>query len=156
MASTGAQFGGQTLAKDKKSKKGKSAKGAGAGSVITERLRDLTQNPLVADIVAAALVGAAAALKDTRKAEQLANSAEKDLEKLTRKSADRGNALWQMALDVGRKSIEALGSESAPKKSKARKSAAKPKAKAAAKPKAVAKPGAKAAKPKPKVTSRKR
>jgi hypothetical protein len=138
------------LAKDKKSKKkGKSSKSAGAGSVITERLRDLTQNPLVADIVAAALVGAAAALKDTRKAEQLANSAEKDLEKLARKSADRGNALWQMALDVGRKSIDALGAESAPKKRKAKKTAATPKA--AAKPKAKT-----AAKPKAKAASRKR
>jgi len=144
------------LAKDKKNKKkGKSDRAASAGSIVTDRLREMTSNPLVADIVAAALVGAAAALKDTRKAEQLANSAEKDLQKLTRKSADRGNALWQMALDVGRKSIEALGSESAPKKT--RKSAAKPKAKSA-KPKAAAKPRAAkaAAKPKARAASRKR
>ena len=145
------------MAKDKKNKKKDKSGKSGGGSIITERLRDLTQNPLVADIVAAALVGAAAALKDTRKAEQLASSAEKDLEKLARKSADRGNALWQMALDVGRKSIEALGAESPPKKSKARKSAAKPKTKAAAKPRTAAKPKAKtAAKPKAKAASRKR
>ena len=64
------------MAKDKKNKKKDKTGKSSGGSIITERLRDLTQNPLVADIVAAALVGAAAALKDTRKAEQLANSAE--------------------------------------------------------------------------------
>ena len=56
------------MAKDKKNKKKDKSGKSGGGSIITERLRDLTQNPLVADIVAAALVGAAAALKDTRKA----------------------------------------------------------------------------------------
>ena len=115
--------------KKKKDKKGDKAKGGVAANAtkVSKRLRDLTRNPLIADLVAATLVAAAAALKDTKKAHQLAASAEKDLEKLGRKGAQRGNALWQLALDVGQKSLDALGEAGRkPAKPKARKSAAKP------------------------------
>ena len=97
--------------KKKKDKKGGKAKGGVAANAtkVSKRLRDLTRNPLIADLVAATLVAAAAALKDTKKAHQLAASAEKDLEELGRKGAQRGNALWQLALDVGQKSLDALG-----------------------------------------------
>ena len=123
--------------KKKKDKKGKKSDGAAKSAKVVSRLRDLTQNPLVADLVAATLVAAAAALKDTRKAHQLAASAEKDLEELGRKGARSGSALWQLALDVGQKSLEALSSEGAVKPAKAKpKARSKP---ASAKP-AAAKP----------------
>ena len=128
------------MAKDKKKKK--KVKAASSGAVkVTKRLREISQNPLLADIVAATLVGAAAALKDSKKAQRLAADAGKDLEDLTQKSAQRGNALWQLALDVGRQSLEALAGDDAPKARKA-----KPKAKAAKGGKVSA---AKPAKPRP-------
>ena len=142
------------VAKNKKKKKDKKGgKSAAAGAVkVTKRLRDLTQNPLVADLVAATLVAAASALKDTKKAHQLAASAEKDLEELGRKGARRGNALWQLALDVGQKSLDALGEAGAkPAKPSPRKAAARP---ARAKPAASRSAAAKPAKPRKKSTAR--
>ena len=122
------------MAKNKKKKKKQDS--AATAVKVTKRLREMTKNPLVADIVAATLVAAAAALKDSKKAQRLAADAGKDLEELAGKSAQRGNVMWQLALDVGRQSLEALTGEDAPK---ARKSQARPKAKAKAKPKAKAK-----------------
>ena len=122
------------MAKAKKKKKSSSASASAsaASAKVTKRLRDISQNPLIADIVAASLVAAASALKDTNKARKLAASAGKELEGLAEKGAQRGNALWQLAMDVGRKSAEALaGEDTRPAKSrKAPKSASK-----AAKPK---------------------
>lgn len=125
--------------KKKKDKKGGKSKGGVTAKTakVGARLRALTQNPLVADLVAATLVAAAAALKDTKKAHQLAATAEKDLEELGRKGAHRGNALWQLALDVGRKSLEALGGDEGtrPARAKPKAAPAKPrKSSAAAKP----------------------
>ncbi len=115
------------MAKDKKKKKDKSAKAAGAGTTgkAVKRIKTLSRNPYVADVVAAALVGAAAALKDSRKARQLAAEAGDELEKMSRKSIQRGEALWDMALDIGRRSLEALSGDDAPKRAKT-KPAAKP------------------------------
>ena len=131
------------MAKDKKKKKKKDSSSA-AASKVTKRLRDISRNPLVADIVAATLVGAAAALKDSKKAQRLASDAGKDLEDLAQKSAQRGSVLWQLALDVGRQSLEALAGDDAPKPRKA----PKPKAKSAkpAKPRAKAAPKPRSAK----------
>ena len=116
------------MAKDKKKKKKKDSAASDAAAKVTKRLRDISRNPLVADIVAATLVGAAAALKDSKKAQRLASDAGKDLEDLAQKSAQRGNVLWQLALDVGRQSLEALAGDDA---QKARKAKTKPKANAA-------------------------
>ena len=121
---------GSFVAKDKKKKKKKDSSASDAAAKVTKRLRDISRNPLVADIVAATLVGAAAALKDSKKAQRLASDAGKDLEDLAQKSAQRGNVLWQLALDVGRQSLEALAGDEAPKARKA-KPKPKPKAKAA-------------------------
>ena len=118
------------MAKDKRKKK--SAKGALPGKV-TKRLRNISQNPLVADIVAATLVAAASALKDSRKARRLAAEAGDELEKLSKRGAEQGNALWKLALDVGRKSAEALIGEDPGKAKKAK--ASKAKSSSAAKPK---------------------
>lgn len=115
------------MAKDKKKKRDKKAKAAGAGSAgkAVQSLKALRQNPFVADIVAAALVGAAAALKDSKKARRLASEAGDELEAMSRKGLQRGEALWDMALDIGRRSLEALSSDVASKRSKPRSAAAK-------------------------------
>lgn len=108
------------MAKNKKKKKaGK------AGST----LKSLTQNPMVADVVAAALVATASALKDARRARQMALETGDELRKLSRKGSEDGSALWEMALQIGRRSLDAL-SEGAKAKTKAK---TKPKTKAKAK-----------------------
>jgi hypothetical protein len=114
---------GQNVAKDKKKKKnGKKAKAAGTGTAgkAVKSLKALSQNPFVADIVAAALVGAAAALKDSKKAQRLASEAGDEIESMSRKGIQRGEALWDMALDIGRRSLEAFSEEVTPKRAKSK------------------------------------
>jgi hypothetical protein len=113
---------GQHVAKDKKKDK-KSAKknkkdkknsdiagllSTKPAKAASRKLKDWSQNPLVADVVAAALVATASALKDSRTAKRLAAEAGDEIEKLTKKGAERGNALWQMALEIGRRSLEEI------------------------------------------------
>ena len=120
------------MSKDKKKKKaGKVAK-AGA------TLKSLSKNPMVADVVAAALVATASALKDSKRARQLALDTGDELRKLAKKGSEDGSALWEMALQIGRRSLDALVSDG-PK-------AAKPKAKTKAKTKAKPAPKKAAAK----------
>lgn len=92
------------MAKDKKKKKDKK----GGGSKATDSIRTLAQNPLVADVVAAALVATASALKDSRRARALASEAGDELSKLSKAGSEAGNALWEMALQIGRRSLEAV------------------------------------------------
>lgn len=99
---------GKASRKDKKPKKGKGAAGLLSAKSAAKKIKDWTGNPLVADIVAAALVATASALKDSHKAQRLASDAGDDLERLSKKGAERGNALWQMALEIGRRSLEEL------------------------------------------------
>lgn len=114
------------MSKDKKKKKHNKA---GNGSAIrkvpkkaAKSLQALTENPLVADVVAAALVSMAAALKDSDKARRLANDAGDQLNALSKKSARQGNAMWDLALDVGRRTLETLaGEEAGGKPSRSRK-----------------------------------
>ena len=108
---------GHLVSKDKKkSKKNKKKdKGNGSLSSATMSLKAMTENPLVADVVAAALVATAAALKDSKKARQLAGIAGDQLADLGKGSTDRGNAMWDLALDVGRRTLETLASETAPR-----------------------------------------
>lgn len=121
----------KTKKKKKKDKKGKVASTRTAGKATrsagraVKGLKALSKNPFVADVVAAALVGAAAALKDSKKARRLASEAGDEIEKMSRKGIQQGEALWDMALDIGRRSLEALSSEVAPKRAKP-KPAAKP------------------------------
>jgi hypothetical protein len=107
------------VAKDKKKKKKKDGVSAAAS------LKALTKNPLVADVVASALVATAAAIKDSRKARRLAEEAGDELEKLAKEGADRGNAMWQLALEVGRRALDAYVGDSP--KPKARTSPKPPK-----------------------------
>ena len=106
--------------KDKKKKKGKKSADKGGST-----LKALAGNPLVADVVAAALVATAAALKDSKRARALATDAGDELAKLSKVGAKNGEALWEMALQIGRRSLEAMtgaGEEgrSAPSKSKSK------------------------------------
>lgn len=124
------------VAKDKKNKKGKkTGKGKKANGGVGA-LKALAQNPMVADVVAAALVATAAALKDSKRARALASDAGDELATLTKAGAKSGEALWDMALQIGRSSLEAaLGGGQAAKRARP-----KPKAKAKPKPKAKAAP----------------
>ena len=114
------------MAKDKKKKDRKSAKKG-------RTLKALAQNPLVADVVAAALVATASALKDSKRARALASEAGDELMKLSKAGAEKGEALWEMALQIGRRSLEALTSDEQPQPSKS-KSKTKSKSKPAPKP----------------------
>jgi len=113
---------GNAVSKDKKAKKDKKPKKdkKGNGSALAKgpkkaakSLQALTQNPLVADVVAAALIGMAAALKDSDKARKLANDAGDQLNALSKTSAKQGNAMWDLALDIGRRTLETLAGEEA-------------------------------------------
>ena len=104
--------------KDKKKKDKKKSKSSGSKAGVskaTKSLKAIADNPLVADVVAAALVGAAAALKDSDKAKKLASKAGDHLGDMAKGSADRGNAMWALALDVGRRTLEALAEEASAK-----------------------------------------
>jgi hypothetical protein len=126
------------VAKEKKKKKEK--KGS---AKATDSIKALAKNPLVADVVAAALVATASALKDSRRARALASEAGDELAKLSRAGARQGEALWDMALQIGRRSLEAVGAEQAPKRANAKKA----KAKASSKPKSTAKKAARRKQP---------
>jgi hypothetical protein len=99
--------------KKKKDKKEKKNKGNGSIGSATQSLKAIAENPLVADVVAAALVATASALKDSNKARQLASDAGDELGDLAKGSADKGSAMWQLALDVGRRALEAIADEQA-------------------------------------------
>ena len=114
------------MSKDKKKKKDKKDKKHGANLAkapkrAAKSLQALTQNPLVADVVAAALVSMAAALKDSDKARRLANDAGDQLNALSKKSAKQGGAMWDLALDIGRRTLETLAGEEAGKVKSGRK-----------------------------------
>lgn len=114
------------MSKDKKKKKkDKNAGKGGATATAAASLKTLAQNPLVADVVAAALVATAAALKDSNKARRLASDAADELGKLSKAGAEKGNALWDMALQIGRRSLDTLTTENAPKRAKSKPAAAK-------------------------------
>jgi hypothetical protein len=101
------------MAKDKKKKK--KDKKAGKSGLTVKRLQSLTENPMVANIVASALVATAAAIKDPAKARKLAAQTGDQLTDLAKDGVDRGNAMWQLALDVGRRALEEFGVKEAPK-----------------------------------------
>jgi hypothetical protein len=121
------------MAKDKK-KKNKAKKAAGPVRSVKQTLRGLSENQLLSEVVAAALVGAAAALKDSKKARQLAAQAGDELESMAKAGAERGNAMWDLALDIGRRSLDAIAGDQRSKAPKAKKAPAA--AKAAKAPKA--------------------
>ena len=130
------------VAKNKNKKQaGKRAKLAKAVQDAGQKAAKIATNPAVAEVVAASLVAAAAAIRDPKKARDLATIVGTELETASKQAVDRGNAFWQMALDIAKRSIDALGGESRGKKAKS-----KGKTKAASKTKAAgkAKPASKA------------
>ena len=96
------------MSKDKKKKVKKAGK---THKKSADTLKALAQNPIVADVVAAALVGMASALKDSDKARKLANKAGDQLDALSKTNAKKGNAMWDMALDIGRRTLDTLADE---------------------------------------------
>lgn len=106
--------------KDKKHKKGDGAVLAKAPKKAVKGLHAIAQNPLVADVVAAALISMAAALKDSDKARRIASDAGDHLEELSKKSARQGNAMWDLALDIGRRTLESIASENGAKENSGR------------------------------------
>lgn len=143
------------MAKHKKKKNGGKKGKVGASALDT--FKSLGNNTLVADVVAAALVATAAALKDPNKARRFASEAGDQLEKLSKDGVERGGAMWQLALNIGRRALDSVGAEGPAKAKRAKaKTAVRAKApakrKAPAKPKVIAKPKAAA---KPKVTKAK-
>ena len=91
--------------KDKPSKKGKSG-GKSRLVKAAKKLKAASENPLVADIVAAALVATAAALKDSKKAHLLAAEAGDEIDELASAGAKSGSAMWQLALDIAHRTLE--------------------------------------------------
>ena len=119
------------MAKDKKKSaeapkaKKKSAKSASTTTTIKKAARtvkkkgaELASNPAVAEVVAATLVAAAAALRDPKKARQIAESAAEEIKTAGKQVAASRGPLWQIALDVARRSFEAVQAEGPPKKTK--------------------------------------
>ncbi|MEO5772728.1 MAG: hypothetical protein ABIQ32_01240 [Sphingomicrobium sp.] len=103
--------------KEKKLKKAKTAApaktpgGKSAASKAANSVKALSKNPLVADVVAAALVSMAAALRDTNKARQLADGAGDQLKALSGDAVKDGQIMWDLARDIGRKTLEAIVAE---------------------------------------------
>jgi hypothetical protein len=87
------------MGKDKKAKKKSKAKPTKAA----ETLKSVAMNPMVQEVVAAALVATAAALRDSKKARAMAEQAGDQLEKLAGEGAQKGKALWALALDVAKR-----------------------------------------------------
>ena len=88
---------------------------------VVKGAKKLAQNPMTTEVVAATLVAAAAALRNPKKAQALALEAADDLKKAAKSGLD-GGALWQLALDVARRSIDEIGKEGAGGKAKKAKS----------------------------------
>ena len=97
-------------AKPAKAKVKISVKGAKA------KAAEIASNPVVTEVVAATLVAAAAALRDPNKARQLALSAADEIKAATKGGQGRGAALWQMALDVAKRSIDSANADAQPAK----------------------------------------
>jgi len=116
---------GKTVPKDKKktdknAKKKKHKKGGSSPSIAKaskkagKSLRALAENPILADVVAAALVGMASALKDSDKAKQLASDSGDQLNAMSKKAGRQGNEMWDLALEIGRNVLQTLASEVQP------------------------------------------
>ena len=100
-------------AKAKTKAKPKKVTGKAKVAKVVKGAKKIAQNPMTTEVVAATLVAAAAALRDPKKAKALALSAADDLKKAAKTGAD-GGALWKLALDVARRSVDAIGEEAAP------------------------------------------
>lgn len=87
----------------------KADKLAKTGRAAKNKALDLVSNPVVAEVVAATLVAAAAALRDPKKARQIAASTGDTIGTVTKSAREEGGALWKLAMDIARRSVDALG-----------------------------------------------
>ena len=118
----------KTAAADAKPAKRPAAKTARVAKAVAgakDNAIELASNPAVAEVVAAALVATAAALRNPDKARNMAAAVGDELQAASKESAQSGSAFWQLALDVARRSIDALGAEGKKPKAKAAKKKAK-------------------------------
>ena len=128
------------MAKDKKGKKGdkkaKPDKLKKAVKKASKRAAKIAANPLVAEVVASTLLAAAAAIRNPKKAREIALAAGDEMTTAAKGAVGQGNVFWKLALDVAKKSVDALGEapKAAPatKKSAAKRAPAKSKKPAAA------------------------
>ena len=105
------------MAKDKKAA---GSKAKAKPQAAKAKAAEIASNPAVTEVVAATLVAAAAALRDPAKARQLALSAADEIKAATKGGQGKGAALWQMALDVAKRSIDTANADAPPaKKAKA-------------------------------------
>lgn len=72
------------------------------------KIKSAAQSPVVAEVVAATLVAAAAALRDPKRARAMATEVADDLREATKQAEAKAGAFWQMALDIARKSVDAM------------------------------------------------
>lgn len=111
------------MAKDTKNPKAakaaKAKKSATGAAKIQKVAKRVAKDPMTTEVVAATLVAAAAALRNPKKAQALALEAGDDIKKAA-SSGVKGSALWQLALDVARRSIDEIGKEDGKKVKKAK------------------------------------
>lgn len=99
------------------------AKVSKAVKATRAKAAELASNPVVTEVVAAILLAAAAALRSPQKGRAMAAAAGEELQGLAAESKGRGGLLWQLALDVARRSLEESGSATkgdAPRQKKAK------------------------------------
>jgi hypothetical protein len=106
---SGGGKGKKSGAKTKGDKKTQASAKPAAATRVKSLAKAAASNPVVAEVVAATLVAAAAAIRDPAKARQIAGAAGDELKALTKGTAKGGEAMWQLALDVAGKSIAAFG-----------------------------------------------
>ena len=105
------------MAKDKKKKAGKKGQKDKATKVekkfrkATEKAAKLAANPIVAEIASAALLAAAAAVRNPEKAKSVAKAAGDELSAAARNATKQGGAFWQMAIDIARRSVDSLAAD---------------------------------------------
>ncbi|HET7708839.1 MAG TPA: hypothetical protein VFK50_04795 [Sphingomicrobium sp.] len=102
------------MAKDKKKAKGKKAKPSKVEKRFrkaTEKAAKLAANPIVAEIASAALLAAAAAVRNPAKARSVAKAAGDELSAAARTASKQGGAFWALALDIARRSVDALAED---------------------------------------------
>ena len=68
-------------------------------------------NPIVAEIASAALLAAAAAVRNPDKARAVAKAAGDELSEAARTATRQGGAFWQLAVDIARRSVDALAED---------------------------------------------
>ena len=102
----------------KPAKPAKSAKrneGHPALHAAARKLAELASSPVVAEVAAATLVAAAAALRDPKQARAIADSARNELSAIGKQAVGKSSAFWTLALDVAKRSMDAIADEASGK-----------------------------------------